>query len=75
MHAPNGVYFGEFHIGDRTRGNRYKASGEFRPPRKGEHYLSGAIITAYRAPNDLDSPYWIAVEHTPVACPTCGHIA
>jgi len=50
----------------KTRHKRYIATGEFRPPRKGEHYLSGAIIFAYRAPNDLSTPYWIAVEHTPV---------
>ena len=33
---------------------------EFRPPKKGEWYLSGALITAYRAPNDLGTPYHIA---------------
>lgn len=33
---------------------------EFRKPRKGEWYLSGAIVTAYRAPNDLPSAYHIA---------------
>jgi hypothetical protein len=31
----------------------------FRPPRKGEHYVSGAIPCAYRAPNDLGSPFLI----------------
>lgn len=31
----------------------------FRPPKKGEYYLSGAIVTAYRAPNDLSTPYWV----------------
>jgi hypothetical protein len=36
------------------------ATGEFRPPRQGEWYLSGAIPAAYRAPNDLSTPYWIA---------------
>lgn len=35
-------------------------AGEKRPPKKGEWYLSGAIIQAYRAPNDLDTPYHIA---------------
>jgi len=35
-------------------------TGEKRPPRKGEWYLSGAIIAAYRAPNDLSSEYHIA---------------
>lgn len=37
-----------------------KWTGEKRPPRKGEFYLSGAIPVAYRAPNDLDTPYLIA---------------
>jgi hypothetical protein len=34
--------------------NRIKAiwTGEKRPPRKGEWYLSGSIVEAYRAPND-----------------------
>lgn len=39
----------------------------FRPPKKGEYYLSGAIVAAYRAPNDLSSPYWVVVpNHEPV---------
>jgi hypothetical protein len=36
------------------------ATGEFRPPHAGEWYLSGAIVQAYRAPNDLSTPYHIA---------------
>ena len=32
---------------------------EFRRPRKGENYLSGAIVVAYLAPNDLSTPFWI----------------
>ena len=32
---------------------------EFRPPKKGEFYLSGAIVTAYRAPNDLSTAFRI----------------
>ena len=31
-----------------------------RCPKKGEWYLSGAIIEAYRAPNDLSTPFHIA---------------
>lgn len=31
----------------------------FRPPRKGEFYLSGAIVQAWRAPNDLGTPYHV----------------
>ena len=33
---------------------------EFRPPRKGEWFLSGAIVQAYQAPDDLSTPYHIA---------------
>lgn len=36
------------------------ATGDFRRPRKGEWYISGAIPAAYRAPNDLSTPYHIA---------------
>lgn len=39
---------------------RAMTTGEFRPPRKGEWYISGAIPGAYRAPNDLDTSYHIA---------------
>ena len=35
-------------------------TGEKRPPKQGEWYLSGAIVEAYRAPNDLSTPYHIA---------------
>jgi hypothetical protein len=31
----------------------------FREPKKGEHYLSGAVPCAYLAPNDLGVKYWI----------------
>lgn len=35
-------------------------SGVKRCPEKGEWYLSGAIIAAYKAPNDLSTEYYIA---------------
>lgn len=35
-------------------------TGEFRQPLKGEWYLSGAIITAYKAPNNLSTAFHIA---------------
>lgn len=35
-------------------------TGEKRPPRRGEWYLSGAIVQAYRAPNDLSTPFHLA---------------
>jgi len=42
--------------------DRVKAvkTGEYRRPKKGEYYLSGAIVEAWRASNDLKTPYWIA---------------
>lgn len=63
MRAPNGLYPGEspWDYVTKDKDVRYKATGEFRPPKRGEYYLSGAIIAAYRAPNDLDTSYWIAV--------------
>jgi len=36
------------------------ATGEKRPPKAGEWFLSGAIVEAYKAANDLSSPYPIA---------------
>lgn len=36
---------------------RGKLTGEFRPPKKGEWYLSGAIPTAYLASNDLTTSF------------------
>jgi len=44
---------------DKT-GIRAMATGEKRSPRKGEWYLSGAIIEAYRASNDLSTQFHIA---------------
>ena len=35
-------------------------TGEKRPPRKGEYYISGAIPQVYRAPNDLRQEHAIA---------------
>jgi len=32
---------------------------QFREPKKGEYYLSGAIPVAYRALSDLSSKFWI----------------
>lgn len=36
------------------------ATGEVRPPKKGEWFLSGAVIEAYRAIEDLSQEYHIA---------------
>jgi hypothetical protein len=43
----------------------YRKAG-FRAPKKGEWYLSGAIVEAYQAPNDLTAEYQI-VEKGPRA--------
>lgn len=40
-------------------GRCYYAHVGFRPPLKGEFYLSGAIVTGYRAPNDLSTAYHV----------------
>jgi hypothetical protein len=61
MKAPNSIYpaaLGSVLIPSKR--DYYEATGEFRSPRKGEYYLSGAIVEAYRAPNDLNTPFWIA---------------
>ena len=39
---------------------RAQRNGEFRPPRAGEWYISGAIPEAYYAHRDLTTPYHIA---------------
>lgn len=44
----------------RQRSVRAVWTGEKRPPKRGEWYLSGAIVEAYRAPNDLSTPFHIA---------------
>jgi hypothetical protein len=31
----------------------------FRPPKKGEFYLGGAIVQGYMAPNDLTTPFHV----------------
>jgi hypothetical protein len=80
MSAPKGLYFGEFS----ALHTRYKATGAFRRPLKGEYFLSGAEITAYRASritayrasSDLDQSYWIAKPVELIYCPLCmGSIA
>ena len=43
---------------------RFYNTGIFRCPKKGERYLSGAIVEAYIAPNDLTQEFYIAGECT-----------
>jgi hypothetical protein len=73
MRAPQGVYFGEFAqtYGPKATSVRFVATGEFREPKAGEHYLSGAEITAYIAKNTLSTKYWIAKAVRMVTCPCC----
>lgn len=49
---------GEFACG----GGVFIRTGERRPPKKGEWYISGAIPKAYKAPNDLTHNHVIAVK-------------
>ena len=44
----------EMPTGDGSRHARY--TGEIRPPKKGEFFLSGALIEAYRATADMNDP-------------------
>lgn len=39
----------------------------FRPPRQGEYYLSGAIVEAWQAPNDLPTDYHVIKPTKPAA--------
>lgn len=59
------------------KANGAVATREFRPPLRGEWYLSGAIVAAYRAPNDLTTAYRIArLVNSPNVkggrCPHCN---
>lgn len=59
----NSLGFKKISIEERMREKRNiksKPTGEFRCPKKGEWYLSGAIVTAYKAFNDLTIPFHIA---------------
>ena len=56
---PNSTDLALLNVEDRV-GVRVVATGEFRQPRKGEWFLSGSYIEAYRAENDLPTAYHIA---------------
>jgi hypothetical protein len=47
-------------LGIGVKGVSAQWTGEKRCPRRGEWFLSGAVIEAYCAPNDLTSSYHIA---------------
>lgn len=68
---PSGHFPGEFTWATHKKDIRYTATGEFRQPLKGEWYLSGAIVTAYQALNDLTTAYWLAKPVQMIKCRYC----
>lgn len=52
----------------------YYILGDFRPPRKGEFFLSGARVQGHLAYNDMTTPYRIA-RPTTYAMDLNGHKA
>jgi len=58
--GPLPTFGGGAHIKGTRRQIKAQWTGEKRAPRKGEWYLSGAVIGAYRAPNDLSTEFHIA---------------
>lgn len=50
----------------------YRWTGEKRPPKAGEYYLSGSTITAYKSLGDMTYPYHIAKEVPRPKCDHCG---
>lgn len=66
---PEGVYPG---AGAFTVTKLFRKTGEFRAPKQGEFYLSGAIVAAYEAPNDLTTAFHIAKEVKLQDCPHCA---
>ena len=54
-------HFWEFAMKDKGKGYKTMGvrTGEFRPPMKGEFYVSGAIPEVYDVPNDLSTPFHI----------------
>jgi hypothetical protein len=67
--APQGTFPGEGLTGMKFR---FEATGEYRAPKKGEYYLSGSEIVAYRAPNDFTLEFWIAAPALPRPVSVCS---
>lgn len=65
------VYGGEYDHA--VKHNRYVKTGEFRQPKKGEYFLSGAIPTAYKAFSDMEGQWEIMRPATEaeLRCPCC----
>jgi hypothetical protein len=57
--APNERELKDLQVEDQV-GVRAVPTGEMRPPKSGEWFLSGAIVEGYRASNDLSTPFHIA---------------
>ena len=76
LYPINDLLPGFAHLLLSARGFRAEPTGEHRPPRAGEWYLSGAITAAYRAPGDLSTSYHIArivrVEIIPATVRKCA---
>ena len=68
MKGPKGIFRGESSFKD----ERFVCTGEKRPPKKGEYFLSGAIVTAYKAHGDIDTEHWIARKVKMVKCACCN---
>jgi hypothetical protein len=67
MKAPKGLFPA---YGSQIR--QFKATGEYRYPKQGEYFLSGAIPAAYPAFQDVSSKYWIARIARLKTCPRCN---
>jgi hypothetical protein len=59
--VPDEKETGGMSFSERYRNGNIRAirTGEFREPKRGEWYLSGAIAQGYKAPNDLNTKYHI----------------
>lgn len=47
-------------VGSDNKNIKAISAGDFREPKRGEYYLSGAYVEAYKANNDLMTKYYIA---------------
>lgn len=54
-------------------GTKFVHAGYMAAPLKGQWYLSGAKITAYRAPNALSTEHVIAYAVQPASAPGFAH--
>ena len=67
--VPSGLYRSSF---PRDR-YRYRASGEFRPPLRGEYYLWGKVPTVWQMlSKGCTTSYWIVRQVATAECPFCA---